>query len=76
MPWTKKAVLLIAFYLRLPVIALSLGRTAYIENPRVCNFFTIFSWFFLCLSTIGFFSVLTIFFRSFPDLRRSFFGFF
>lgn len=29
MPWTKKAVLLIAFYLRLPVIALSLGRNAY-----------------------------------------------
>jgi hypothetical protein len=29
MPWTKKAVLLVAFYLRLPVIALSIGRNAY-----------------------------------------------
>jgi hypothetical protein len=29
MPWTKKSVLLIAFYLRLPVIGLSLGRNAY-----------------------------------------------
>ena len=29
MPWTKKSVLLIAFYLRLPVIGLSLGRNTY-----------------------------------------------
>lgn len=29
MPWTKKAVLLVAFYLRIPVIGLSLGRNAY-----------------------------------------------
>ena len=26
MPWTKKAILIVAFYLRLPVIGLSLGR--------------------------------------------------
>jgi len=29
MPWPKKSVLLVAFYLRLPVIGLSLGRNAY-----------------------------------------------
>ena len=29
MPWTKKSVLLVAFYLRIPVIGLSLGRNAY-----------------------------------------------
>jgi hypothetical protein len=34
MPWTKKAVLLIAFYLRLPVIALSLGRNVYTLRLR------------------------------------------
>lgn len=34
MPWTKKAVLIIAFYLRLPVIALSLGRNAYTLRLR------------------------------------------
>jgi len=34
MPLTKKAILLIAFYLRLPVIALSLGRNAYTLRLR------------------------------------------
>jgi hypothetical protein len=34
MPWTKKAILLIAFYLRLPVIALSLGRNVYTLRLR------------------------------------------
>jgi hypothetical protein len=34
MPRTKKAVLLIAFYLRLPVIALSLGRNVYTLRLR------------------------------------------
>lgn len=29
MPWIKKSVLLVAFYLRIPVIGLSLGRNAY-----------------------------------------------
>lgn len=34
MPWTKKTVLLFAFYLRLPVIGLSLGRNAYTLRLR------------------------------------------
>lgn len=34
MPWTKKSILLIAFYLRLPVIGLSLGRNAYTLRLR------------------------------------------
>jgi hypothetical protein len=34
MPWTKKAILLIAFYLRLPVVALSLGRNVYTLRLR------------------------------------------
>lgn len=29
MPWTKKFILLVAFYLRVPVIGLSIGRNAY-----------------------------------------------
>lgn len=29
MPWTKKSILLVAFYLRIPVIGLSIGRNAY-----------------------------------------------
>ena len=34
MPRTKKAILLVAFYLRLPVIALSIGRNAYTLRLR------------------------------------------
>lgn len=34
MPWTKKAVVLIAFYLRLPVIALSICRNVYTLRLR------------------------------------------